>query len=872
MSRLIALFSCFLVAVCIAGGCENKKSAATASATSDSSSETASSGSKVAGTSTSQSSTGPTTSTADTPESKGPKEIGPVGAKITPKPDKTATADNSSDKTATPESKPDKTATPEKNPEKSATASNTGTATSTADPLDWPEWRGPEQNRISRETGLIDKWDPSTGENVLWKNEDANSISSPIVMRGKVYSIGRYKPGDPHEQEQVVCVDAESGKTLWANRHNMFLAGVPAERIGWASVVGDPATGRIYSYGTNCLLQCIDGDSGKTIWERSLLEDFGFLSVYGGRTNFPVVFEDLLIISSVETGWGDRATPAHRFVAFDKKTGEVRWANKGSKEKPEDTTYSSPTIAVIDGQQQFIIGSSDGAVWSFQPRTGEPLWHYQMSRRGLNVAPLVVGNTIYMAQTEENLDNATRGMLLAFKAGGKGDITEKATIWKRRGVMEGKSSPILVDGRIYAADDGGNLYIVDAEKGDLIKKVKLLGTIVRGTPLYADGKIYLCSTSGWHCMKPTKEGVEFIQKLRLDAADEVSGSPVASHGKIFLPTGARLYCLGKKDQKPAATPVPTETAAEKPVSADDKPTQAQVVPGVVLLTSGQKQKFRVRLFNDRGQFLKESDADFSLSTPVGQVDKTGLYEAPAGDAHTATVVTAKVGDVTGTARIRVVPPLPWKFDFQSIPLTENPMTKVKEGQPSITWIGLRYRHVIRELDGRKVMVKVNTIPKGTHSQGWMGQDNLHDYTIQADVRATSNDESTPESGMSDIGLIAQRYTLMLMGADQKLRIIYWPAQAETAFKKVIDFPWKPNVWYSMKFRAEAHGEKAVLKGKVWPREEKEPDAWTIEVTDDVPNLMGSPGLFGDTTNKGEFYLDNIQVTPNSDTTKTAASQ
>ena len=72
------------------------------------------------------------------------------------------------------------------------------------------------------------------------------------------------------------------------------------------------------------------------------------------------------------------------------------------------------------------------------------------------------------------------------------------------------------------------------------------------------------------------------------------------------------------------------------------------------------------------------------------------------------------------------------------------------------------------------MVKVNTIPKGTHSQGWMGPDDLHDYTIQADFRATTNNQAAPENGMSDIGLIAQRYTLMLMGADQQLRILYWP--------------------------------------------------------------------------------------------------
>ena len=288
-----------------------------------------------------------------------------------------------------------------------------------------------------------------------------------------------------------------------------------------------------------------------------------------------------------------------------------------------------------------------------------------MSRRGLNVSPLVVGDTVYMGQGEENLNNSTQGMLLAFKAGGKGDITDKADVWKLRGVMDSKSSPILVDGRVYAADDGGNLYIVDAETGKRLKTGSSCSArIVRGSPLYADGKIYICSTSGWHCFRVTKDGLKLLQKLRLDSTDEVSGSPIVSHGRIFLPTGTRLYCLGKKDQKPAATPIPA-AESEKPVADDDKPTQLQVVPAEALLAPGGKQQFQVRLFNDRGQFLKDSDAKFSLTGP-GKITKGGEFKPPSDNANTATIVTAKVGDVTGQARIRVVPPLPWKFDFQKI--------------------------------------------------------------------------------------------------------------------------------------------------------------------------------------------------------------
>jgi len=212
----------------------------------------------------------------------------------------------------------------------------------------------------------------------------------------------------------------------------------------------------------------------------------------------------------------------------------------------------------------------------------------------------------------------------------------------------------------------------------------------------------------------------------------------------------------------------------------------------------------------------------------------------------------------------VVPPLPWKFDFQSVPLVENPKTKVKQGDPPITWIGIRYRHAIRDLDGRKVLVKSNVIPKGTRSQGWMGQDELHDYTIQADIRGATLARADPTAGMPDIGVINSRYTLSLLGASQELQIRYWPPQIATQFSLTKPLAWKPDVWYRMKFRVSIDDGKAMLQGKVWPRDDKEPGEWTVEVTDDLPNTQGSPGLASDTSNKGEAFYDNIEVYPNSE--------
>jgi hypothetical protein len=80
-------------------------------------------------------------------------------------------------------------------------------------------------------------------------------------------------------------------------------------------------------------------------------------------------------------------------------------------------------------------------------------------------------------------------------------------------------------------------------------------------------------------------------------------------------------------------------------------------------------------------------------------------------------------------------------------------------------------------------------------------------------------------------------------------------------EQTIDFAWKPDVWYTMKFRASVSDGKAVLQGKVWPKDEAEPDAWTIELVDTAPNLQGSPGLYGNAKD-AEIFLDNIAVVPN----------
>ncbi|TWT88616.1 outer membrane biogenesis protein BamB [Pseudobythopirellula maris] len=755
-----------------------------------------------------------------------------------------------------------------------------------ADPMDWPLWRGPHGNGVSDEVGLVDEWDPKGGEgsNLLWKSDELGGRSTPIVMNGKLYTLTRDQPGTELEGEKVVCADAATGKVLWEYRFNVYLSDVPDTRVGWSSVVGDPATGRVYAQGVCGYFCCLEGDSGEVVWDRSLHEEFGLLSTYGGRTNFPLIHDDTVIISAVVIGWGDTpqwglmAKPAHRFMAFDKATGEMRWLS-GTRLIPYDTTYSSPTPAVLNGQRALVFGSGDGAVWAMQAGTGKTLWNYPISRRGLNVSPLVTPNgMVYTGHSEENIVGTTMGAFVAIDGTKQGALELGDEEWIVPQAMVGKSSPIAVGGRIYAMDDRAKLFVYDAKTGERITR-KALGRAMRGSPIYADGKIYTCTNEGmFYILKPTDDGVEVLQKLRL-RGEEVNASPIVSHGRIYMTTADNLYCIGDPSVEPSldirlvngVRPVPT---------ASGEPAQMQVVPWDTLLAPGEEQTYTVRLYNATGEFLREAssgEVSFSVDGP-GSVTPDGRYIAPTNAPHKAALVNVAMGDLKGQGRVRIVPPLPWSFDFNDGELAP------------LTWVGGRIRYVPRDENGEGYLAKPTELPTrpgapttklGTRSQMWMGPSDLADYTVQADVQmqtgvagesSAASPDAMPEfvdPSASDnpiklpsAGLINSGYTFTLFGPNSEARLYSWCTHPERAQASVA-MEFEPHVWYTMKCRVEPadDGASAKVYGKVWKRDEQEPAEWTLEFVDEAPNLQGAPGLFGD-SKEAEFYVDNLKVTPN----------
>jgi hypothetical protein len=241
------------------------------------------------------------------------------------------------------------------------------------------------------------------------------------------------------------------------------------------------------------------------------------------------------------------------------------------------------------------------------------------------------------------------------------------------------------------------------------------------------------------------------------------------------------------------------------------------------------------------------------------VSPDGTFTAEAGP-HQGGGVFVKVGDVTGFARVRVLPPLPWKFDFTPTPV----------GAPPLTWLGAGGKFSVQEVNGDKALTKVPLVDLYYRARTNFGTPNMSNYTIQADVRSGMK-EMGGQRHIPDPGVINQRYMMMLYGNHQRLQIHTWSGalateqSGATGLQRTIAFKWEPDKWYTMKLRVEQAEGKAIARGKVWPKGDPEPSSWMIELEDTLPNRSGNPGLFGHslvTPYKSDINYDNVLVTSN----------
>jgi len=711
---------------------------------------------------------------------------------------------------------------------------------------DWAEWRGPARDGISTEKNLPEKWSPA-GENLAWK-APYGGRSAPIVMGDRVYLQNTAGQGETL-QERIMCFNADTGKVLWEHRFNVYLSDVPPHRVGWASPVGDPATGNVYVFGVGGTLLGLNRD-GKVLWERSLGEDFGLLTTHGGRTVSPIIDGDLVIVSGVTFQWGQHGRGGHRFLAFDKKTGETVYVSSPGG-RPYDTTYAPSIIANINGTRLLIQGASDGAVHAIKVQTGEPVWKYEISKRGLNTGVVVKGTTAILSHSEENLDSNEMGMMVAVDASAKGEVKKEQVKWTVYGWQGGFSSPVIDGDRLYQLDNGANIAAFDINNGKQLW-LQNLGTIQKASPVLADGKLYVGTENGkFFILKPGPTKAEILDEDQLGTEarpEAIIASVAVSNGRVFVVSDSNLYSIGKKarsnSSQAVASPVVSNAHPVGSNVSSQAATYVQVVPTELILKPGDKVNFHARLFDAQGNFIREEPAaQWSLDQLKGAI-ANGQFTA-AGDTAQAGLVKATVNGITGSAGVRVFPPLPWSENFDSMAANSVPPT----------WNNMTMKFAVREQNGNKVLAKLT---EGSsllsRSRAYIGPSDWSNYTVESDIFA-----SQKRRQQGDAGVIAQRYVLTLYGNSQMLHLEPW--QPETKRTVAIPYAWKPDTWYRLKLQVENLPDgKTRARGKVWPAGEAEPAAWMIERIDPIPNRQGAPGIFGN--GLAELYFDNIKVYAN----------
>lgn len=706
---------------------------------------------------------------------------------------------------------------------------------------DWPEWRGRNRDGTSPEKNLPERWSPA-GENLAW-SLPFGGRSTPVIFGDRLY-LQTATVGDTSQtQERLVAVDAESGKVLWDKRVSLYMSDVPQDRVAWASPAVDPSTGNIYMFTVAAQLLCFAPD-GRIVWERSLPEEYGAITTHGGRTTSPIIDGDKVILNTLIQNWGpDLGRPGNRYFAFDKATGRTIWVSS-PQSRHYDTNYSTPIVANVKGQRLLMVGGTDGVFHALQANTGKPVWNIEVSKRAILTSVLFRNDLAYISHGEENIDTTEMGMIAAIDPSGSGTLTGAAVRWMHRGFLPKFTSPVMDDTRLYTIDDTAVLGAFDVKTGNEAW-TRRLGTLQKGSPVLADGKLYIGTENGkFYILRPTATGVDVLDEDVTGTGgipEPILASPAIADGRIYVVTypapvkgsTGHLYAIGTR--RVVRTPLGflEFTPADKAATV----AQVQVFPHEAILDPGARQSYMVKLYDANGNFIRNepsTSVKWDVEGMPGSVDPNGNFTAAAG----AGFVKATVAGVTGQARVRVIPPLPWNYTFDG---DKSPMP----------WWTANAKTTIGAVDGSGVLVRPRDDTVGRRARLYMGRPDWSNYTVEADVRGI---EARRQRG--DIGLLNQRYALVLFGNAQKLELHPWQAADEMTVQ--VPFEWAVNTWYKMKLRVDNQPDgTALVRGKVWPASSPEPAAWTIQKTDRIPHLKGAPGVYGDGIS--DVMWDNLKV-------------
>ena len=390
--------------------------------------------------------------------------------------------------------------------------------------MDWPQWRGPNRDGLSAETGLLKEW-PKEGPPLLWKATGLGAGYSGVSLAGqRIFTMG-----EQADANHVLALNRADGKMLWSTK--LGKAGAP----GWGGFAGPRATptvegSLVFALGQYGEVICVKAEDGKEVWRKHLTTDFGGPMVGWGFSESPLVDGDQVLF----TPGGPKGT----LVALNKNTGDLIWQ---TKDWTDNAHYSSIIIAEIDGVRQYVQ-LTDKSLAGVAPNDGKVLW--KTARKG---ATAVIPTPIYADGHVYVTSGYDIGCNLFKVAKGSGFTATQ--VYANKVMVNQHGGVVKLGEHLYGHSDTKGWTCQNFKSGEAQWQEK--NKLRKGSLVYADGRLY--------CREEAENGVValveatpsgFIEKGRFTPLDR-SGKkswphPVIAGGRLYLRDQDVLLCYGVK--------------------------------------------------------------------------------------------------------------------------------------------------------------------------------------------------------------------------------------------------------------------------------------------------------------------------------------
>ena len=388
---------------------------------------------------------------------------------------------------------------------------------------DWPQWRGPERNGVSRETEWLKGWPESGSPKVAWRAAVGKGHSAISVTNGRAFTLGW-----DGEQDTVFCFDAVTGKPIWKQSY-------PCKTIlQWPGPRATPTVhdGFVYTLGQHGQLRAWNAQNGEPRWKRDLPNDYNPDVDYGFASS-PLIEGDMLILNAGSHG-----------LAIRTRDGSIAWGDDHKK-----AACVSAVPFIHEGRRGVLIVSinderTEANLVGVDPGSGRELWRWNGWKEqwgAMGVDPVIHAGKVFVTSAQEYRQSARFTIA--------GDTLRQD--WSTNRVASYTGSAVLLDGHLYLVDSKGILKCVDWNTGK--ENWVQRGFDERGTLIAADGKLIIQTGASGQLVIAAGDSTgyrELRQTKVFNDSPETYTAPVLANSRIYCRSyTGEVLCLDLNTEK-----------------------------------------------------------------------------------------------------------------------------------------------------------------------------------------------------------------------------------------------------------------------------------------------------------------------------------